>query len=254
MSDAGNRDRYLMVHAYCDGELDPVNAREIERWIAEDPALAAERDRIMALRRALHDKLPPQPLPQGLRGRIERAIGLRRRSTAQTWNAIAASLAALVVLAAVAGWYLLGRGDNSGLIEELTASHARALIVAHVTDVESSDQHTIKPWFATRTAQAPAVVELAADGFPLLGGRLDVIAKIPVPTLVYGHRQHVISLTQMPASASAGVASGARSFHGLHVIGWTDRDTSYFATSDIAMPDLQEFVQKYKDQARKDAR
>ncbi len=254
MSDADNRDRYLLVHAYCDGELDPVNARAIERQIAADPALAAERDRILALRRVLHDRLPVAPLPQGLRGRVERAIGLRGRTYTQTWNAIAASIVAVLVVGAAVTWLMLGRGDGGGLVEELTASHARALIAARVADVGSSDQHTIKPWFATRTAQAPQVVELAADGYPLLGGRLDVIEKIPVPTLVYGHRQHVISLTQMPASATAGAAGGARSFHGLHVIGWSDHDTSYWATSDIAMADLQEFVQKYQEQARKDAR
>jgi len=108
-------------------------------------------------------------------------------------------------------------------LRELTGSHARALIAARVTDVNSSDQHAIKPWFSTRTALAPRIVDLTSEEFPLVGGRLDVIGKIPVPTLVYGHGGHFISLTEMPASVAAGTSLGQRSIDGFHVIGWSGR-------------------------------
>jgi anti-sigma factor RsiW len=246
MSEPASDDRYLLVHAYCDGELDPVNAKAVDQQISADPRLSAERDRIMALRRALHNKLPAPSLPTGLRGRVEKTIGHARRNIGPTWNAIAASITAAIIISAVAAWYFSGHGDNGLFMRELTASHARASITAHLTDVASSDQHTIKPWFSTRTAQAVRVVDLTSEEFPLIGGRLDVIEKIPVPTLVYGHREHFISLTQMPASASGGVPLGQRSINGFHVIGWMGGDTSYWATSDIGIADLEKFVGKFR--------
>jgi anti-sigma factor RsiW len=246
MSKTETDDRYLLVHAYCDGELDPVNAALVERQIAADPVLGAERDRVMALRRALHNNLPAQTAPIGLRNSVERAVGLATRRFAPTWNAIAASITAAIIFVASATWYFSGRNDSSMFMRELTGSHARALIAARVTDVSSSDQHTIKPWFSTRTAQAPRIVDLTADEFPLIGGRLDVIQKIPVPTLVYGHAGHFISLTEMPASASAGTSLGQRSIDGFHVIGWSEGDTSYWATSDIGIAELEAFVRKFR--------
>ena len=143
-------------------------------------------------------------------------------------------------------WLMFGNGDDKTLIRELTASHARALIVARVTDVNSSDQHTIKPWFSTRTAQALRIVDLTSQGFPLVGGRLDVIEKIPVPTLVYARREHFISLTEMPASATAGTSFGRHSVTGFYVIGWAVGDTSYWATSDVGLTDLELFVQYFR--------
>ena len=246
MSTPGTDDRLLLVHAYCDGELDPVNAKAVELQIAADPQLAAERDRIMALRHVLQSKLPAHSAPGNLRAKVERAVGLATRRFHPTWNAIAASITAVVIFAGAAAWYFPGRNDNSPFMRELTASHARALIAARVTDVASSDQHTIKPWFSTRTAQAPRVVDLTSAEFPLIGGRLDVIEKIPVPTLVYGHRGHFISLTEIPLSAAKGVSLGQRSIDGFHVIGWTEGDTSYWATSDIAIADLEGFVRKFR--------
>ena len=246
MSAPETDDRYLLVHAYCDGELDPVNAKAVELQISADPALAAERDRIMVLRRALHDNLPAQSAPRGLQSRVEKALGLTTRRFLPTWNAIAASIIVAVMLSAAAAWYVVGRGESGPFIQELTASHARALIAARVIDIGSSDQHTLKPWFSTRTAQAPQIADLSAEGYPLVGGRLDVIGKIPVPTLVYGHREHFISLTEMPASATSGISLGRHSIAGFHVVGWTKGDTSYWATSDIAIADLDAFVGKFR--------
>ena len=246
MSETASDDRYLLVHAYCDGELDPVNAALVERQIAADSALAAERDRVMALRRALHNNLPAQAAPSRLRNSVERAVGLATRRFGPTWNAIAASITAAVIFAASATWYFSGRNDNNLFMRELTGSHARALIAARVTDVNSSDQHAIKPWFSTRTAQAPRIVDLAPEEFPLIGGRLDVIEKIPVPTLVYGHRGHFISLTEMPASVATGISLGQHSIDGFNVIGWSEGDTSYWATSDIGIAELDAFVRKFR--------
>src|SRR5262249_46494472 len=147
-----------------------------------------------------------------------------------------------LLLYGVASWYFADLGDHGVFERELTSSHARALIAARVTDIDTSDQHTVKPWFATRTAQAPRIADLDTDGFALVGGRLDVIAKVPVPTLVYRHREHFISLTEMPATIKGEANLGRRSVDGFQVISWKEADTLYFATSDIAMADLELFA------------
>jgi anti-sigma factor RsiW len=187
-------DPFLLVHAYCDGELDPANALALERRMADDPRLAAERDRIVALKRAMA-RLRPAAAPPGLRPRIERAVGMRRPAARPTWSALAASVALAVVISAGATWSVLAPG--SGLVaDEIVGSHIRSLMAAQPFDVASSDRHTVKPWFNGRIAQSPRVVDLAAAGFPLVGGRIDVIARTPVPSLVYGYQKHLISVTQ----------------------------------------------------------
>jgi anti-sigma factor RsiW len=243
MSAPETDDRILLVHAYCDGELDPVNAKAIEQQIAADPRLSAERDRIMGLRATLQDRLPGHPMPAGLHAKVNRALP-KPSSYIRRWNIAAAAVTAAILIGAVA-WHVLGGNNENLLVRELVASHARAVITARLTDVESSDQHTIKPWFSTKTAQAPQVVDLASAGYPLLGGRLDVIEKIPVPTLVYRHREHVISLTELPAS-SVHARVGRYSTNGFHSIGWTEGDTAYWATSDVAAAELDRFVQAFQ--------
>src|SRR4029077_2410357 len=113
MSTTGSDDRYLLVHAYCDGELDPVNAKALEQQISADPTLAAERDRIMALRRALHDQLPGQRMPAGVRDRAEKTAGIKTLNFISNWNAIAASILVAVMISVVATLYVPGRSNGS---------------------------------------------------------------------------------------------------------------------------------------------
>jgi anti-sigma factor RsiW len=235
-------DPFLLVHAYCDGELDPANALAFERRMAADPRLAAERDRIEALRRAMK-QLKPAALPVALRGRIESAVGLRRRAARPTWGALAASVAVAVIVSAAATWSVLAPG-RAGLVEdEVVGSHIRALMGAQPFDIASSDRHTVKPWFNGRIAQAPRVVDLASDGFPLVGGRIDVIARTPVPSLVYRYQKHLIRVT---ATQGLGAPPRERVADGYHVIGWSDGGVSYWAVSDMGLGELEKFVQLFR--------
>ncbi len=239
----GPDDPLLLVHAYCDGELDPANALALERRMAEDPRLAAERDRILALKRALAKIKPTALPPPALRGRIERAVGLRRAAPRPTWSALAASIALAVVVSSGATWSLLGPSQSGLVADEVVGSHIRSLMADKPYDVASSDRHTVKPWFNSHTVESPRVVDLASDGFPLLGGRIDVIARTPVPTLVYGYQKHRISVTE---TQGLGAPPRAREADGYHMIGWTEGGVSYWAVSDVGLGELQQFVKLFR--------
>jgi anti-sigma factor RsiW len=235
-------DPILLVHAYCDGELDPANSLALERRMAEDPRLAAERDRIVALKHAMA-KLKPSAAPPALRGRIERAVGMRRPAVRPTWSALAASVVLAVGVSAAATWSALTPGPAALAGDEVIGNHIRSLMATQPYDVASSDRHTVKPWFNGRIVSSPRVVDLAKDGFPLVGGRIDVIARTPVPSLVYRYQKHLISVTQ---AQGLGAPPPERTAEGYHVIGWSEGGVSYWAVSDVGMGELQNFVKLFR--------
>jgi anti-sigma factor RsiW len=238
----------LLVHAYVDGELDPAHALEMERQFADDPALAAERDRVEALRRAIREQLPLEAAPAGLARRIETSVGLRRddarMSSHPSWRALAASVVLAVFLASGATWFALRPHPADATADMIVASHVRALMAPQPFDVASSDRHTVKPWFNSRIADAPRVVDLADQGFPLVGGRVDVIGRAPVATLVYRLRQHLISLTAVPGGRM--IATTPREIAGYNILSWREDGTAYSAVSDVAAPDLETFAKAFR--------
>jgi anti-sigma factor RsiW len=235
----------LLVHAYVDGELDPAHALELEGMIAADAARAAERDRVQALRDLIRDRLSHERSPARLLGRIESAVGLRRERSRPSWGMMAAAAVLAAVVASGSTWLTLRPQPPDTTAEMVVASHLRALMAPQPTDVSSSDRHTVKPWFNGRVPQAPRVVDLTNVGFPLVGGRIDVIDRIPVPTLVYRHRQHLISLTAIPA---AGVNWPERqTIAGYNVIEWSDNGVRYWAASDLGAGDLDSFAKAFRE-------
>jgi anti-sigma factor RsiW len=239
-------DPTLLVHAYLDGELDPANALEIERRLASEPALAAERDRVEALRRVIGERLPREAPPPGLARRIEAAVGTRQTSSHPSWRALAASVVLAAFVGGGATWFALRAGPGA-VADGLVAGHMRALMSSQPIDVASSDRHTVKPWFNGRVPEAPRVVDLAAEGFPLVGGRIDVIGRAPVPTLVYRHRQHLISLSAVPDGRDAVIATaGRRTIAGYNTLSWTDNGVTYWAVSDVASADLDKFAEAFR--------
>jgi anti-sigma factor RsiW len=232
----------LLVHAYVDGELDPANALAVERQIAADPALAAERAHTETLRRVLREKLPPRPLPPHLRPRIEAAVGLHRAGLRPSWQALAVSIALALMVASASTWFVMRPAPDDRIIEAVLDGHVRALMAAQPIDVASSDRHTVKPWFNGRIPQSPRVVDLTQNGFPLVGGRIDVIASAPVPTLVYRHRQHLISLSAVSAASLLPVGTMRREIRGYNLIGWSEDGITYWAVSDLGADELDAFA------------
>ncbi|TMJ89820.1 MAG: anti-sigma factor [Alphaproteobacteria bacterium] len=239
-------DPRLLVHAYVDGELDPANALELERQLANDPALAAERERIEALRRTIAERLPREAAPAGLARRIEAAVGARpapaRIAAHPSWRALAASVMVAAFLGSGATWLALSPAPADA--DMVVANHVRALMAPHPVDVESSDGHTVKPWFSGRIPEAPRVVDLSNDGFALVGGRIDVIGRTPIPTLVYRVRQHLISVSALRAGRAAAMPN--EQIAGYNLVSWTDNGVTYWAVSNVAAADLNAFVKAFR--------
>jgi anti-sigma factor RsiW len=195
-----------LVPLYFDGELDRATSREVEAHLDTCVACQASLIELDALRRVLRHDVPRFSAPDALRRRVTESAsvvpsspGVRRwRSRRQTWIALAASW----VLAFAAGGFALGmwhQAARSGeaesqLTRDLFASHWRALASASPIDVVSTDRHTVKPWFAGKVAMAPVVRDFAAQGYALIGGRVDYVGTERVPVLVYRHGKHLIDV------------------------------------------------------------
>src|SRR5262245_48920667 len=211
----------LLVHAYFDRELDAANALSVKRQIDADPRLAAELANISALQQVLRTQFPREPISHNLRARINAAVGLNRRIARPTWPAMAASILLTIALSSGATWMVVRAPQADQTMSEIVDGHLRSLMSQRPTDVVSSEGHVVKPWFNGRIPQAPRVIDLSAVGFPLMGARVDVIGAVPVPTLVYGRRLHVISLTAVPRSDGSGPAMTTRSVNGYNVVTWS---------------------------------
>src|SRR5215470_13481367 len=163
----------LLVHAYVDDELDPAHTLELEGAIAADPALAAERDHVQALRDLIRDRLARERAPAGLLARIELAVGMRRErprpSPRPSWGALAAAAMIAAVMGSGSTWLTFRSPPSDMTAEMVVASHQRALMAPQPIDVSSSDRHTVKPWFNGRIPESPRVVDLTSEGFPLVG-------------------------------------------------------------------------------------
>jgi anti-sigma factor RsiW len=235
----------LLLNAYVDGELDPAHALEFEQRLAADPALAEERRRIEALRSALRERLPRLTASPALRRRV--AALAQPRPWAGNWRGGWAAMAASVAIAFAGGSIatLVALGpSHDRLPERLVASHMRALMAAQTVDVASSDRHTVKPWFNGKLPESPRVVNLAPQGFPLVGGRIDVIGLTPVPTLVYRARLHVVSVTALPSADRE--AAPRRPVNGYNIVEWIDGPLAYWAVSDLAAPELEAFAKAFR--------
>jgi len=237
----------VLVHAYADNELDTTSALGVAREIEASPALRAELARTEALRAALREHAAPEELPVHLRAKIDSTLGLTKAGSHPTWRALAASVVLALAIGSASTWFVTQQPPDDRTTTALVDSHVRALMAAQPADVMSSERHTVKPWFAGRIPVSPVVVDLTSDGFPLIGGRVDVIATAPTPTLVYGRRKHVISVFATPnADGTEGGVRTLPQINGYSVVTWHRGDTSYWAVSDLNAGELQLFAQKFK--------
>jgi anti-sigma factor RsiW len=246
-----HEDSALRLHAYLDGELDPANALAVEKRMANNPALASEYERIEALQQLVRERLPREAPPFGLRARVEASVGMRRPRTGfsriqYSWRALAASIAVTAFVASGSTSLLLAPQQANLVRDGIVDAHIRSLMAPQPIDIASSDRHTVKPWFSGRIPQAPRVVDLAKEDFPLVGGRLDVVGEAPVPTLVYGHRKHLISLIAVPGSGRANAAPILSTVGGYHMYRWTEDGVTYWAISDVGTPDLEKFAELFR--------
>ena len=237
-----------LLHGYLDGALDAVRAEEFERHARDCPVCTRELDAQQSLRARLHDAELYAPAPPSLRRtmleRLEPAPGRGAAFTSRRgrWRWLAA--AAVVTLATAGPWLILRETRRSAADATPAAAvldaHLRSLQIGHSTDVVSTDAHTVKPWFEGKLSYAPPVVDLAAEGFPLIGGRLDVVEGRTVAALVYARRKHILSVFVWPAEGAPETAplSGAR--QGYAWIQWSHAGMRYWVVSDTAPAELEE--------------
>ena len=226
-----------------DGELDAANQLAFEQELRRSPELVAEYERLRALRDAIRRHAPREAAPEGLRAQIEALAAPAPAAPRARW-APAALAAGVAVVAALAG-YWAGRAGGDRQLAELVAGYQRAALSGQPIDVASSDRHTVKPWLAARAPIGAFVPDLASAGYPLLGGRIDIVDGRPVPTLVYRRREHLIAVSELPLSAAEG---GAAAFEGYHVERWRDRERAYVAVSDLDAGELSAFAAIFRKQ------
>lgn len=243
-------DKDLLLQAALDGELDAAGQLAFEQKLAEDAALAAEYSRCLALRERLRDVAKLQASSAFAERIAALAVAAetpaaRRGSFWPQWaptgwapTGIAACLAFLIGSGLTA--LLLPQAPSEQAASEMQAlvsDHVRGMISGQPVDVVSSERHTVKPWFASHTALSPEVVDLKDQGFPLVGGRVDVIGATPVPVLVFRTSHHLVSLAEVPR-AIAHLKVGAASRDGLSVLTWERGAVIYVAISDAVPEEL----------------
>lgn len=244
------QDIRLLLHAYLDDELDAADSLGVARHLAGCVDCMQRFHAYTRLRGDLRQADLYRPAPEALRARIASRLPhptTAPRARRRAWGMAVAALAALCVIAALfAGWQTLQlrqRGSDA-LVAEAVSDHVRSLLPGHLIDVHSTNEHTVKPWFDGRVDFSPQVKDLSAQGFELIGGRLDVLEGRQVAALVYKRHLHTINLFQWPDGATAPAAPRTRD--GYHVLEWNDAGLRFVAVSSVAESDLQAFARAFR--------
>lgn len=238
-------DKELLLHGLLDGELDAANAQVAEAHLKSCAGCAEAFRELQALRARVAAPEIAYRAPDALRARLEAmaapaAERPRRARAAAPW-ALSGGFAALAATFAV----MLMQPTTVALQDQLVASHVRSTLAAHLVDVETSDRHTVKPWFNGKIDFAPPVVDLADVGFPLVGGRLDYLDHRPVAALVYRRNKHVVNLFVWPAKPGLLPARDAAPPQGYAIVHWTQGPLQFWAVSDVEPRDLEAFHQAF---------
>jgi anti-sigma factor RsiW len=242
----------ILIHALIDGELDAGHAREVEAHIATCSNCAAELAAWREMSKAIAGADLRYTAPPALRRRIEAALPQAQTQiqAAPSRRAVLRGFAMGSAVSAIAATGIVAivlRGDDEQRItSEIVSAHLRSLQAGHLTDVISTDQHTVKPWFNGKLDVAPPVIDLTAQGFTLIGGRLDYVDARPIGAIVYRRRLHVINLFVAQTASTERRAAKTETFQGFNVRSWSEGGLNYWAVSDLAADELAEFSDKFE--------
>jgi anti-sigma factor RsiW len=240
-----------LIDAYADGELDAARSLELENHLRDCAACALAWRNLRSVKKAMKQEslffTAPPALKRRVMAELRSQTGNQQRWRFWNWNWLAAatSFAAVGCVAVVLAITLARPSEEQQIAREIVSSHVRSLMASHALDVASSDQHTVKPWFDGKLDFAPPVKDLAAQEFPLAGGRLDYVQGRPVAALVFQRHKHVINLFIWPAKESASAPTVFGSIQGYNLIHWLKAGMSFWAVSDLNEKELMEFAQDF---------
>jgi anti-sigma factor RsiW len=246
------KDTQDLIHGYVDGELDLVQNLQIERHLGECYAcaemLSAQRTLRATIRKHSLYFQPPTGLEKRVRSALRQASGAGSKPLGWMWllawrgPALAVSFALVAVVSFSIARFSFPVPAEDMIAQQVVSSHIRSLMEGHLTDVPSSNQHTVKPWFSGKLDFSPAVKDLDANGFSLVGGRLDYLDSHPVAALIYERRKHFVNLFVWRSAGRPDSAGQSDARQGYNMIHWTRSGMSYWVASDLNLSELQEFV------------
>jgi anti-sigma factor RsiW len=235
-------DLEIQIHAHLDGELDAANSHLVEGHLTNCATCRARFDELQRLSQFLKAPILRHPVPTSLRNRIEAAYSPRPLFPSGAWlgakwvtPAVSFALGALLVWIAP---QVRGLRGEDALEREVIAGHVRSLMVSHLSDVISTDQHTVKPWFTGKLDFSPPVTDFSTEGFALIGGRLDYLDKQAVSAVVYQRNQHRINVFVWPAKEAGGTQPKWEFEQGYHLAHWRSHGMNYWAISDLNAKEL----------------
>lgn len=246
-------DAQRLIAAYSDGELDLLRDLEVEEHLRGCDACASARASLRALQQAAHSAYfrAPDGLKESVLAALRESDPVQRNAVARRdsrpWITAGLALAAGVLLGFFVAQTLYRHSGEQTLLAELTDSHVRSLIGTHLTDVISSDQHTVRPWFEGKLDFAPPVADLSGQGFPLVGGRAEYIDGRSVAALVYERRKHFINLFVWPGEAGTHQVKAEKTQRGYNIVRWRAAGMNYWAVSEVAEDDLRKFAVAFSD-------
>jgi anti-sigma factor RsiW len=235
------------VHGYLDGELDAVRSAEFEQHLEHCSRCQAVLEGLESLRTQLQQSDLYAPASPELREKVRQQIAGETReerienvSSWKRWFLLPAfgTMAAAALIAIML--FVIPSHTQSTLTAELIDAHVRSLQPGHLFDVQSTDQHTVKPWFDGKIDFIPPVSDFAAQGFPLVGGRLDVVDGHNVAALVYGRRKHLINVFIWPRRENETIAESSGSREGYNWVAGQSGDMRIYLVSDAGLSDLRE--------------
>jgi anti-sigma factor RsiW len=250
----------ILLHALLDDELDAGHSRDVEAHVADCARCAAALADYREMSKAFAGGELRYTAPAGLRRRIEESLpkaapqptahvlplarpAPNRRSVLRGF-AMGSALSALAATGLVA--IVLRNDDEQRLLSEVVTAHLRSLQAGHLIDVVSTDQHTVKPWFNGKLDVSPPVVDLTAQGFTLIGGRLDYVDARAIGAVVYRRRQHIINLFVAQTASTESHSVRMETMQGFNVRRWSEQGMNFWAVSDIGADELAEFGAKFE--------
>jgi anti-sigma factor RsiW len=237
----------ILLHALIDGELDAGHARDVETHVAGCPRCAAALADYRQMSKAIAGADMRYSAPLALRRRIEaslpQASAPSRRSVIRGF-AMGSAVSALAATGLVA--IVLRNDDEQRILSDVVSAHLRSLQAGHLIDVVSTDQHTVKPWFNGKLDVSPPVIDLTAQGFTLIGGRLDYVDARAIGAVVYRRRQHIINLFVAQTANTEHRPAKMETMQGFNVRRWSEQGLNFWAVSDIGPDELTEFGDKFE--------